>query len=478
MNYNLPNIRQALQTHFSHAELNKLMAEYFWDLHDDLSPNLRKSTRIQELIGHAQRRNKLEHLVTAILKERPQLPASQFTVGQTDPLPTPAPAEPIRRNPRQIFISHAHQDAQMAQKLATDLEKEGYDIWIAPDSIRPGEKWVEAISRGLEESGLFLLLLSPAAVQSRWVNTETNIAIQLDHDGVMSLYPLMVQPCKVPILWRAYQHISLRGGYPNALAYLLTVLDPSSAPPPPAQPVIELKEREPEPPKIVTPPQNSFIHPQTGIEFVRIPAGEFIYGDGETQETIYLDEFWMGKTPVTHGQYKRFIDAHPTYDVPSGATKSVSWDKKKRTFPADKADHPVVYVSWHDVQAFAKWAGLALPTEQQWEKAARGTDGRKYPWGNAWREKHANTDEAKIGITSSVGQFSPQGDSPYGCVDMAGNVWEWTDSLYQQGEDWRVLRGGSWSYSSNNARAVSRNNYLPDRRSYNYGFRLVRRPHL
>lgn len=114
----------------------------------------------------------------------------------------------------------------MAQKLAHDLTAHGYDIWIAPDSIRPGEKWVEAISRGLEESSIFVLLLSPEAVASRWVQMETNAAITYTHEDEMMLYPIMLKPCHLPALWRAYQHIFLQAGYKQGVNQLPAALNP------------------------------------------------------------------------------------------------------------------------------------------------------------------------------------------------------------------------------------------------------------
>jgi formylglycine-generating enzyme required for sulfatase activity len=216
------------------------------------------------------------------------------------------------------------------------------------------------------------------------------------------------------------------------------------------------------------------VHEKTGIELIRIPAGLFLYGDDKRK--IDLPEFWIGRYPVTNAQYKRFLDANPARRVPNANgdwDKLYNWDEKRRAYPADKADYPAVLVSWHDAKAFCDWAGLVLPTEEQWEKAARGTDGREWPWGNKWAEDRANTLEARIKDTTPVGQYSPQGDSPYGCADMAGNVWEWTDSWVDKSESSRVLRGGSWGYDQGYARMSVRGSYTPDFANFNDGFRVA-----
>jgi formylglycine-generating enzyme required for sulfatase activity len=209
---------------------------------------------------------------------------------------------------------------------------------------------------------------------------------------------------------------------------------------------------------------------------VHVPAGEFLYGD--SKETVYLDEFWIDKTLVTNADYKRFLDANPQHDIPCNdidEAKPYCWDKQQRTYPKGKGAYPVVLVSWYDANAYAQWADLELPSEQQWEKAARGKNGLKYPWGKEWQENHSNTSEAGIGKTTEVGQFSPQGESHYNCMDMSGNVWEWTKSMYQEDVPWRVVRGGAWSKNKDHARTSFRSFGFASLRSCDYGFRVIAR---
>ena len=212
-------------------------------------------------------------------------------------------------------------------------------------------------------------------------------------------------------------------------------------------------------------PQNR-IHEKTGIELIRIPAGPFLYG--AAKKTVKMPEFWIGRYPVTNTQYKRFLDAKRDYPVPK------NWDHKTRAYPAGKADHPVVLVSWNNAEVFCNWAGLQLPTEQEWEKAARGDkDGRSYPWGDNWVDGRCNTSEADVRGTTPVGQYSPQSDSPYGCADMAGNVWEWTESWHDEEQTRRVLRGGSWLYGKGYARVSIGNHFTPNLAVLEFGFRVV-----
>ncbi|HEX3526045.1 MAG TPA: SUMF1/EgtB/PvdO family nonheme iron enzyme [Thermoanaerobaculia bacterium] len=240
---------------------------------------------------------------------------------------------------------------------------------------------------------------------------------------------------------------------------------------------------------------------------VKVPAGEFLMGSREgdvhseekPQHPLYLPDFYIGKAPVTVEAFRNFLrqSGHPLEDQ----ADFDRWNKH--------TDHPVVGVSWHDALAFAGWQGYVLPSEAEWEKAARGTDGRQYPWGNEWKAECANTSEywgteggrrlpwAALlprkghSTTTPVGRFSPQGDSPYNCVDMAGNVWELTRSCFStypydsldgredleaSAQAARVIRGGAFAYTSRYVRCAFRYVSSQDGGNVFVGFRVVLYP--
>ena len=221
-----------------------------------------------------------------------------------------------------------------------------------------------------------------------------------------------------------------------------------------------------------------------GAELVWVPPGEFMMGseDGERREKpihrVVLDGFWIYKRPVTVGQYRLFCA-----DTGRALRHAPPWGWKE--------EHPVVNVSWEYAAAYAQWAGAALPTEAEWEKAARGTDGRTYPWGNAWDRSRCST---SVGVrrasVSPVGSF-PEGASPYGVLDMAGNVWEWTADWYEETYyafspeknptgpffgTHKVVRGGSWGNDMiHDYRCATRVVCEPVVRGGSIGFRCVLR---
>ena len=203
-------------------------------------------------------------------------------------------------------------------------------------------------------------------------------------------------------------------------------------------------------------------------------------GDGEKPiHEVYLDGYYIDLYEVTNDQYQGCVEA-------GSCTAPHLLDAYNN---GEKGGYPVVNVDWYQAQAFCKWAGKRLPTEAQWEKAARGTDGRTYPWGEDISCERANYEYGCVGDPTPVGSYL-DGVSPYGVHDMAGNVWEWTSSEYKdypyQADDGRedlertdvrrVLRGGSWNYNLFYVRSAARSwrNPVDD---FNYlGFRCALSP--
>jgi formylglycine-generating enzyme required for sulfatase activity len=214
-----------------------------------------------------------------------------------------------------------------------------------------------------------------------------------------------------------------------------------------------------------------------------IPEGTFERGSEINPEEgpirkLFLKAFYIDKYPVRNQDYALFLKA-------TGHPAPKQWQKGE--YPQGEANHPVVHVSWHDAHAYAEWAGKRLPQESEWEKAARGREGRKYPWGEESDIHKANTLESNKGYTVAVGSYSPEGDSPYGLVDVAGQVWEWTENWFQAyegstyespyyGKQVKVVRGGSWSSQISLCRTSYRGMGHPDYPFAHGGFRCVMDP--
>jgi eukaryotic-like serine/threonine-protein kinase len=264
---------------------------------------------------------------------------------------------------------------------------------------------------------------------------------------------------------------------------------------------------------------------------VYVPAGEFLMGSSpadteandneKPQHRVYLDTFWIDRTEVTNAMFARFVTetGHKTDAENFGQsyvfnvtikgweqTKGADWQHPRGPGSDIKGleQHPVVQVSWDDAVAYCRWAGQRLPTEAEWEKAARGTDGRKYPWGAegvagnllnfadrnldvSWADKSVDDGYQ---FTAPVDTY-PAGTSPYRALDMAGNVWEWVADRYNEkyyanspaenpqgpdSGDLRVPRGGSWTDPLRNVRAAVRYGRAPDDRLDAVGFRCARSP--
>jgi formylglycine-generating enzyme required for sulfatase activity len=246
-----------------------------------------------------------------------------------------------------------------------------------------------------------------------------------------------------------------------------------------------------------------------GVSMARVPAGEFLRGrdDGDADERparrLDLDAFLLDAYEVTNERFARFVSA--TGDRTDAEKEGWAWVWTGKWDKIRGADwrhpkgpqssikgletHPVVQVSWNDASAYCRWAEKRLPTEAEWEKAARGTDGRRWPWGDTFDRKRVNIAGAEDGFaeTAPVGSF-PDGVSPYGVHDLAGNVWKWVADWYA-GDSYqkaparnpkgpttgklRVVRGGSWGGPSEWSTATNRYSRVPDYRNNKIGFRCA-----
>ena len=228
---------------------------------------------------------------------------------------------------------------------------------------------------------------------------------------------------------------------------------------------------------------STMISEKDGMELLYVPVGELLMGspDGEgdrgehPQHTVYLDAFWIDKTEVSNAMYEKC--------VADGVCQSTGNSGADFT----GSNQPVVGVSWHDASAYCEWAGRRLPSEAEWEKAARGMDGRIYPWGNESPDSSLLNYSYDVGRPTEVGNY-PVGASPYGALDMAGNVWEWVGDRYDsdyysqspernptgpESGSTRVLRGGSWGASQDFVRSAYRGGNTPDNRNNSIGFRCA-----
>jgi formylglycine-generating enzyme required for sulfatase activity len=246
-----------------------------------------------------------------------------------------------------------------------------------------------------------------------------------------------------------------------------------------------------------------------GLQWCPVPAGPFLHGssdadplasdDEKPQRELVLPGFRIAKHPVTNAQWQRFVDEGGYREQSCWST--AGWELKQQagwTQPRfwddpqyarfNGPNQPVVGVSWYEASAYCAWLTtklgyqVRLPSEAEWEKAARGTDGRIYPWGNTWQPEKLNA-ERRVGATTPVGSY-PEGASPCGALDMAGNVWEWTatpwhDTLEKStvvelstGSSF-VVRGGAWYLDLLLARCADRCYYNPDVRNFNLGLRVA-----
>jgi formylglycine-generating enzyme required for sulfatase activity len=391
-----------------------------------------------------------------------------------------------------LFVSHSTQDNIWCRELVAALKAAGYDIWYDEQGLTGGAVWIETLQREVQTRDVFVFVLTPDSWASSWCQEELRLALSTQR----TILPVMLKQTPVEGFlltrqWVNAAEVDTATGVQRVLAALGSPVVFPSAPAP--------KQIAPAP-QIVPPAlqQRGFVgRVVDGVEVITPPmclvsAGPFLMGTDprrepeaaereELQRQVEVPAFYIGAVPVTVAEYACILKAQTMRPPEAWSTQSA------------RPDHPVTHISWKAALDYVAWLAQVtgepwrLPTEEEWEKAARGTNGRIYPWGDSWDRSRANTDESGPGDTTPVGSY-PAGASPYGVLDMAGNVNEWCgippDSpLFRPGA-WNgeqrksvgYLAGGAWDENPSHTRAAYRSQLFMGEQTDDTGFRLVWQP--
>ena len=392
-----------------------------------------------------------------------------------------------------IFLSYASEDRAIAEQISLALAEQGHDVFFDRKNLPPGDEFHSRIRRGIEQSDLFIFLVSAKALDAgSYTINELDIAQKTWPQPAGRVLPVLLDRTDLKQVPNYLKSVTLLQTEGNLVAMVVDVVHRIDR----ARrrilltrlaiagvviaivaavvgvylshraPVIEATGKD-------------------GAPELRIAEGPFVMGDDENspRREVYTDAFYIDKFEVTAGRYAKFLKATGSVRPPD------EWDEVDLT---RASEFPVVGVDWHDAQAYCQWAGKRLPTEAEWEKAARGTDGRLYPWGNdapnAERANFANTStETYGGGLARVGAHAA-GSSPFGVQDMAGNASEWvadwhaesfarSDARNPQGPasgQAKVIRGGGRFDPADRIAATKRYFANPDQRLPDLGFRCAR----
>lgn len=387
-----------------------------------------------------------------------------------------------------IFLSYASQDREAAKAIYLALRDQGHKVFFDRADLPAGEEYHNRIREVIQSTQLFIFLISPDAVDGgSYTLTELDIA----EKSAKPLLPVMLRKTELttlPPTIKAVTFLETDGSLPGAVAaevhriagkwrgrrLKLAVAATAGVVLLAAGLFYGLKARS----RLVGIAKD-------GAPLVSIPAGSFIMGDDENspRRQIFVESFYMDKFEVTVGRYAKFLEAAGNTGAPE------EWETVNIQ---NDSDLPVVGVNWSDAASYCKWAGKRLPTEAEWERAARGGDERKYPWGNdaptpesARYGRRYENPVYKDGV-ARVGSHAKDA-SPFGVFDLAGNVTEWVSDWFSEsfpvGEvrnpkgpesgTNRVLRGGSWYDPPERMSATKRWHGSPSNRNDGIGFRCA-----
>ena len=392
-----------------------------------------------------------------------------------------------------IFISYRREDSiayagWMHDRLLKEFPRQQLFMDLA--TLEPGENFVGAIEDSVHRCKVFL-----AVIGKRWLHAKDSRGIRRleNPDDWVRIEIEIALERKIPVIPCLVGGMTMAKlvGLPKSLAPLthrhaLTLSDQRFHRD--VDILIETIKKAIGTPKRISPSNKkrketkgntSDLLRVTG-NMVRIPQGAFLYGAQPKKCTIEYD-FYIDKNLVTNQEYAKFMNAGGYDDQSLWSEQGWKWRKTGDIAqPAywkyakwSQPTHPVVGVSYYEAEAYAQWAEKRLPTEMEWEKAARSTDGRLFPWGDQFDPKKCTSKESGSRGTTSI-QTYPKGVSPLGCYDMAGNVWEWCASWWRKGMAFRVLHGGSWEDEARCLRANYLNKSWPTGREKNIGFRCAR----
>jgi formylglycine-generating enzyme required for sulfatase activity len=392
-----------------------------------------------------------------------------------------------------LFLSYASEDRAQVEPIRLALTTQGHKVFFDRDSLPPGEEFDARIREAIEGCELFIVLLSPNSVgPGRYTHTEADIAAATWPNPAGHILPVMLRPVpleQVPAYLKAVTVLETDGNVAAAVSDRVHRIAVQRR---------RLRFRKRVLPVVAVVlacfagwfywTHGGDTSGKDGAPAVLISGGQFRMGDGENSplRDAYVDSFYLDSLEVTVSRYARFLAATGSQSAPD------YWDEAK--LPRD-ADLPVVGVDWNDADAYCKWAGKRLPTEAEWEKAARGKEARLFPWGAA----QPTVERAVFGRSGEhpyqqgVAQAGTHvaGRSPEGVADLAGNVSEWMSDWYTdtflvgnavnpRGPDTgtgRVIRGGGWDDPAQRLQSALRFYASPDTRADDIGFRCARNLH-
>lgn len=391
-----------------------------------------------------------------------------------------------------IFLSYASEDRPTATAIRLALRAQGHNVFFDRDDLPPGDEYDARIRRAIENADLFLFLISPQALdRGSYTLTELAIAEKTWSHPSGRMLPVVLRPIPldtVPAVLRSVTLLEPEGNIPGSVADVVYRIAKARrhrrlkyaaiASAVGAFLVIGGYRWQ------VTRGPAQEITGRDGARSALVTAGVFTMGDDENspRREIYVDGFYIDRQEITVSRYAKFLDATGAIQPPEG------WETLDM---AKDGDLPVVGVDWNDAVAYCKWAGRRLPTEAEWEKAARGTDARSFPWGDAVPTTLLATfgrsaPEAYRGGLTPVGSL-PGGRSPFGVDDLAGNAAEWVADWYSEsfprseGRNpqgprsglGKVVRGGGWQDPPERLAVTKRFYSSAQNRSEDTGFRCA-----